>query len=280
MISARQSKKLFIVSLLAAGTVLSQMILYSVSLFAGWNMRFNLVAVCHSLIKEIGFAFLQYAVDALVFSTLLLFVWKLGVQWLQSARMKKQFEAYTMHTLTDKWSKRYRADIRLISYPAPVAVTMGFFRPVVILSTGLKEMLTEAEFEAVVYHELYHRTSRDPLKVFALALCASVLWYMPILKWTREQYRREKELLADAYAIKQSGSAANLGSALVKMIKAGGQMSMPFSCVSFADTSVNERIHYLLDPGAVRPLHIPIRSALLSLAVFTGICVLFIYVLA
>lgn len=280
MMSSRQSTSLFMVSVLIAGAVLSQMVLYAVSMLAGWDMRFNLVAVSHSAIKWIGFMSLKYALDALVFSTLLLFIWKAGVQWIQSTRMKRLFDAYTMRTLTDEWTNRYKADIRIISYPAPVAVTMGFFRPVIVLSTGLKEMLSEPEFDAVVCHELYHCANRDPLKVFTLALAASVLWYMPILAWTREQYRRSKELLADAYAIERNGSSAALGSALVKMIKAGGQLHMPFSYVSFADTSVNERIHYLLDPVANRPLRVPVRSALLSLAVFSAICFLFIYALS
>ncbi|MCI2252837.1 M56 family metallopeptidase [Domibacillus sp. PGB-M46] len=279
MRTTHPSKSLFLVSLLASGTILSQMGLYAVSLLAGWDVRLNFVAVCHSALKWIGLTFFEYAVDALVFSTLILFVWKISRQWLLASRLRRWFGAYEISTLTSEWSKRYSADIRLISYPAPVAVTMGFFRPVVVLSTGLKDMLTDSEFEAVVYHELYHHRSRDPLKVFLLAVSASVLWYMPILGWVREQYRRDKELLADAYAIERTGSAAELGSALVKMIKAGRQIHMPLSCVSFADTSVNERIHRLLNPAADRPLHIPVQSAFWSLSVFAGICLLFIDVL-
>lgn len=275
-----QSKGLFLFSLIASFTILSQMMLYAVSIFAGWNVRLNLVVVCHSAIKWIGFTFLEYALDVLVFSTLLLFAWKLLIQRRQASRMERLFKEYEMRTLTNEWSERYGADIRFVSYPAPVAVTMGFFRPVVVLSTGLREMLTASEFEAVVYHELYHHKSRDPLKVFVLAMAASVLWYMPILKWVQEQYRRDKELLADAYAIEQKGSAAEIGSALVKMLKAGRHIHMPLSCVSFADTSVNERIRRLLDPSADRPLRVPVQSAVWSLSVFMSICFLFIYALS
>ncbi|WP_050180045.1 M56 family metallopeptidase [Domibacillus robiginosus] len=280
MRTTHPSKGLFLISLLASGTILSQMVLYALSIFAGWDVRLNLVFICHSVFQWIGFAFLEYALDALVFSTLVLFFWKIGEQWLQASRLRRSFRAYEMRTLTNEWSRRHRADIRLISYPAPVAVTMGFFRPVIVLSTGLKDMLTESEFEAVVYHELYHYRSRDPLKVFSLLMSATVLWYMPILRWVQEQYRRDKELLADAYAIERTGSAANLGSALVKMIKAGKQVHVPLSCVSFADTSVNERIHRLLNPAAERPISVPVQSAFWSLSVFSFICFLFIYALS
>ncbi|OAH54762.1 MULTISPECIES: M56 family metallopeptidase [Bacillaceae] len=278
--SKRQTKMMFIACLIIAGTIFTQMGLYVLSMFAGWDMRFNLVVVCHNAMKAFGLAFLKYALDALVFSTLLLSIWKMGTQCYYSIRMKKTFKQYTHHQLTREMNETYGGSIQMISYPAPIAVTMGFFRPKIVLSTGLREMLSDDEFEAVVHHEMYHKQHRDPLTVFIVSFFASIMWYMPILRWVQEQYKMAKELLADEYAIHQQGSSVDLGSALLKMLKAGRQMKMPFSYVSFADTSVNYRIHYILDPLTEFPLNVPLKSAVTSLSIFSIICLLFIYALS
>lgn len=276
----RQTKTMFIVCLIIAGTIFTQMGLYVLSMFAGLDMRFNLIIVCHDAMKAFGLSFLKYALDALVFSTLLLSIWKMGTQWYYAARLKRFFNPYIDHSLTREMNETYGRDIHIISYPVPIAVTMGFFRPNIVLSTGLREMLSDDEFEAVVHHEIHHQQNHDPLKVFIVSFFASIMWYMPILRWVREQYKIAKELLADEYAIHQQGSSVDLGSALLKMLKAGRQMNMPFSYVSFADTSVNYRIHYILDPLTEFPLNVPLKSAVASLSIFTIICVLFIYALS
>ena len=41
---------------------------------------------------------------------------------------------------------------------------MGFVRPKIVLSTGLMSLLNDDELKAVIYHEMYHKENRDPLK--------------------------------------------------------------------------------------------------------------------
>ena len=131
--------------------------------------------------------------------------------------------------------------------------------------------------EAVIYHELYHQYSRDPLKIFLISLISSTIWYIPILKWFHQKHKIVKELLADEYAMEKQGNPADLGSALLKMIKVGNQIKMPFSYVSFADTSVNYRIKYILDPLTEPSLKFPVKLTVMSLYIFFMLCGLFIY---
>ena len=278
----RQSNIMFISILVIAGTIFLQMGLYCMSIIAGWDVRFNLVIVCHSVIKSFGLSFntdLMHSFFPLSSFQFGKFVRKFSGQ----LRTKECLSNIKEKKLTFEMNKSYsggREEFTVISYPAPMAVTMGFFRPRIILSTGLMQLLNEDEMEAVIYHELYHQNSRDPLKIFLISLISSTIWYIPILKWFHQKHKIVKELLADEYAMEKQGNPADLGSALLKMIKVGNQIKMPFSYVSFADTSVNYRIKYILDPLTEPSLKFPVKLTVMSLYIFFMLCGLFIYALS
>lgn len=279
----RRSSLIFILSLVISSTILFQMELYVISLIAGWNVKFNLVVVCHSWLKSFGLSSLQYVLDALVIYTVLWSLWKIGVQWIQTIKMKKRFQQYKENQLTIEISQTFgngKEEIVVLSHPTPMAFTMGFVSPKIIITTGLIHFLNNDELKAVIAHEMYHKENRDPLKVFLLSLSSSVMWYIPIQKWFHFKYRVIQEILADDFAIKQQETSVNLGSALLKMLKVGRHEKMPFTYVSFADTSVNYRIEYLLNPIKEVQLELPLKVAFVSGTIFSLICGLFIYALA
>ncbi|QUG40399.1 M48 family metalloprotease [Psychrobacillus sp. INOP01] len=281
--SKRQSSFIFFLSLFISGTIFIQMALYVLSLLAGWNVKFNIVEVCHSWMKAIGLSSLEYALDALVIYTLLFSIWHIGSQFFYASRLKNHIEQYKDNLLTNNMNQTYgsrKKDFIIVSNPAPIAITMGFICPRIVISTGLISLLTDDELKAVISHEIYHKDNRDPLKIFLLSLCASTIRYIPILKWFNHQYRIIQEVLADEYAIRIQETSVNLGSALLKMLKVGNQKKMPFAYASFADTSVNYRIEYMLDPLKDVQWKVPFKKAFLSLAIFILICVFFIYALA
>ncbi|MEI4768989.1 M56 family metallopeptidase [Psychrobacillus sp. FJAT-51614] len=281
--SKRQSSIMFIVSLVISGIIFLQMALYIISMLAGWNVKFNIVAVCHSTLKAIGLSSLEYVLDALVVYTVLFALWKIGSQIIHASRMKRRFQQYREKKLTIEMNKKFGSgeeDIFVISYPIPIAITMGFIRPKIVVSTGLINLLNEEELKAVIAHENFHQENRDPFKIFLLTLCSSTMRYIPILKWFNEKYRIIQEVLADEFAIEKQETSMYLGSALLKILKVGKQERMPFTYASFADTSVNYRIQYILNPLKDVEWKIPLREAFLSLAIFILICIFFIYALA
>lgn len=279
----RQSLLLLISSFVILGTILLQMGLYVTSIFAGCNMKFNVIGICHSWLRSLGLTFLEYVLDGLVVYTLLCVLWKVGSQFIQTVKVKKHIQLYKEKQLTTEMNQRYgegKENILVLSYPAPMAITMGFLSPKIILTTGLISLLTSDELKAVIYHEEYHKKNRDPLKVFLLSLSSSILWYIPIQNWFLKTYRVIQEVLADKFAIKQQDTTVNLGSALLKMLKTGEQPKIPITYVSFADTSVNYRIKYMLNPVSKVSLGFPLKVVSISVVVFSVICGLFIYVLA
>ncbi len=277
----RQSTYMFIMSLLISGTIFIQMALYVFAYFVGWKMKFNLVEVCHSTLKAIGMSSLEYALDALVVYTLLFTFWKFTSQLIHAMKMKRKFQQYQDTLQSIKLNEHYSTkNIMVISYPVPLAITMGFISPKIIISTGLMNLLNQDELDAVIYHEMYHQKNYDPLKIFLLTLVASTFVYIPILKWFNQKYRIIQEIMADNVAIEKQSTSLNIGSALLKMLKAGKAEPMPFIYASFADTSVNYRIEYMLNPLKDFQIKIPAQIAFRSFTIFGLICVFFIYALA
>ncbi|WP_084591305.1 M56 family metallopeptidase [Ureibacillus sinduriensis] len=283
MMNKRQSKSMFYLSLLVSGSIFIQMGLYLTSLISGSNLRFNIFEVCHNTLKLIGLTSLTYAVDILVIGTFLFALWKIATQIIQTVKMRRRLQQYNCESLTNRFNNEYKnndKNFMIISYPVPIAITIGFLSPKIILSTGLLNLLSEKELEAVIYHEMYHLDNHDPLKIFLMSISSITLPYIPILKWLNEKYRVVQEVMADELAIENQETSLHIGSALLKMLKVGKLETKSFAYASFAETSVNYRIEYMLNPLKSNQIKVPVKVAMWSVFVFSLISIFFIYALA
>lgn len=132
--------------------------------------------------------------------------------------------------------------VRLFEASEPMAITVGYFSPRILLSSGLLETLDEAELEAVLHHEAAHVTRRDPLRTFVCDCCKTALPFIPIIRYAASQFRIKKEVEADAAAIAAIGSPVPLASALAKVI-----VSMPAEeALGVGITPTDARIDALL----------------------------------
>jgi Zn-dependent protease with chaperone function len=61
----------------------------------------------------------------------------------------------------------------LIPSSAPLSVTAGLFRPLVLVSTGLRERLRPDVLDVVLEHERAHARRRDPLRLVTAALLSA-----------------------------------------------------------------------------------------------------------
>lgn len=283
MMNKRQSKSMFYLSIIVSGSIFVQMGLYLISLISGSNLRFNIFEVCHNTLKLIGLTSLTYAVDILVIGTFIFALYKISTQIIQTVKMRRRLQQYNSESLTNRFNNEYKYNgkkFMIISYPVPVAITIGFLSPKIILSTGLLNLLSEKELEAVIYHETYHLDNHDPLKIFLLSISSITLPYIPILKWLNEKYRVVQEVMADELAIENQETSLHIGSALLKMVKVGKLETKSLAYASFAETSVNYRIEYLLNPLKNNEIKVPVSVAMWSVFVFSLISIFFIYALA
>ena len=109
-------------------------------------------------------------------------------------------------------------EIEIFVAPEPIAITIGYLSPRILLSSGMLEVLDERELQAVLHHEAVHVARLDPLRTFISDVCRTALPFIPIIRYTASQFDAKKEIEADARAVMAMRSPVPLASALAKVI--------------------------------------------------------------
>ena len=120
----------------------------------------------------------------------------------------------------------------------------GVFRPIVIISTGAVESLTDEEIQAVLLHERAHLKRRDTL------LATLVTFIAECGVWPTDKvlgvYRRSREIMADQIACRDTDRLL-LASVLIRFARSLQHRRLNF-IESFADcSSVSERVKLLIE---------------------------------
>lgn len=266
-----RSNAVLSLSVLIAILVLRQIGMYAIHLLFGVNAHLNIFKFCVSLFKQnfIYFQAVSYAVIAFVAHIILIFIVRLIQQYVRMASFKNTIQSLQLPVLTSRIHGAYGAEgssVIVIGHRQPLAFTMGFRSPVIVLSSGLIELLDSRELEAVIAHESFHRTNYDALKLFVLQLIAQSLWFIPLTKWSYANYKIICELQADEHAVGRMGSELGLGGALLKMLQSGigGSADKSPVLASFSDEAVNFRLRQLVDPQNGLPVKLKKVSIVIS----------------
>ena len=92
------------------------------------------------------------------------------------------------------------------------------WRPVLVLPESMSELLTEAELEAVIMHEMVHVTRWDNLfSNFQMLLCC-VFWFHPMVWLIDRRLLVERERACDEKVVELSGAAKVYASSLLKVL--------------------------------------------------------------
>jgi Zn-dependent protease with chaperone function len=106
--------------------------------------------------------------------------------------------------------------VDLIAEVGPFALTVGLWRPRIMVSTGLLSTLSAAELAAVLVHERCHLRRRDPLRLLATGLLAGYGVILPLSAHLADRAALRRELAADRDALTHAGRGAVAG-ALLKL---------------------------------------------------------------
>jgi len=118
----------------------------------------------------------------------------------------------------------------------------------VVVSTGATEVLTSAELDAVIAHEVGHRRGRHGALLIPLQATSSFVPFLPLARYASPTMRSYLEMTADDFSVAH-GSSAALGSALAK---ADWFSPAPAGSLSGFDNVIDRRIRRLSLTSASR----------------------------
>lgn len=139
-----------------------------------------------------------------------------------------------------------RLRLRLLNVSRPLALTVGLWRPQVIVSDGIVSGLSAEELRAVLFHELGHVRSCDPLRLALAQFLADALWFLPVSRSLARDFVDAIEEGADDRAVMVSQRPVELAAALVKTAKSGLVAAMPLASSLAGNLSVEDRVERLL----------------------------------
>lgn len=152
---------------------------------------------------------------------------------------------------------------------AAYALTAGFLRPQIYVSSGLLDLLKEDEVEAVLWHEFYHVLQRDPLRRLIGRALRRALFFLPVAADLWARHVTAAELAADCRVVAAQGRDS-LARALLKIIDSEPQLGSLASEVGV--TSIFDlRVAQLLDPQAhlalphARRMHVAASTVMAAL---------------
>ncbi|RME42576.1 MAG: M56 family metallopeptidase [Chloroflexi bacterium] len=106
--------------------------------------------------------------------------------------------------------------IAVSPHPAPLAVTVGFRQPAIIISQGMLRELNPAETETVLAHEMAHIIRQDNLWNGLLMPLRDALFFLPTSHLAWRQMVISQEEACDDLTIEWTGRPLDLARALIK----------------------------------------------------------------
>jgi Zn-dependent protease with chaperone function len=268
----KKSSLVLCLSVLIALLVWSQMGMFMAHLLFGASIKVNFFKFCLSLFKEQSlYYFLVIGLlNVIIAYTVLISIFKITEQYFLMKRFRNRIKDYKNTYLTNMINRmfdRQNEDILVINQNQSLAFTMGFRKPIIVLSSGLLEIMEDDELRAIVEHETFHQKNHDSIKILILQLISQTLRYIPLTKWSYQNYKIISELMADEYAIQKLGSEVGLSSALLKLIKNRCTVNLIPVLVHFSDESVNFRLQQLVSPRKAIPVRLNFTSMFVSIYV-------------
>jgi beta-lactamase regulating signal transducer with metallopeptidase domain len=144
-------------------------------------------------------------------------------------------------------------DAVVLDVDAPLSVAAGWWRPRVMLSRGLLEVLTPAQREAVLAHERAHARRRDALRALVAELAS--MGHLPcIRRRLRAALRLATERACDEEAARRTGDRLDVAEALLAVERASADSGeLAASLPSFGGSDLAARVRRLVEPAPAPP---------------------------
>lgn len=141
----------------------------------------------------------------------------LGLVWVSRLRRHGVFAPAVWQDRLDALARRMglRRPVPLKLHAALSSpVTLGFWRPIVLLPAALLSSMPVAMLEALLAHELAHVRRWDYLVNLLQSLAEALLFFHPVIWWLSTRMRIEREQVADELAAQALNDPGRLALAL------------------------------------------------------------------
>ncbi|MGY0694596.1 BlaR1 family beta-lactam sensor/signal transducer [Virgibacillus sp. FSP13] len=113
-------------------------------------------------------------------------------------------------------------------------ITLGLFRPYIIIPKETRQTFTVNELKYVFLHELNHQKNKDVLVNYAMWMLKTIYWFNPLVWYAFNKLRVDRELACDA--------------SVLNLLSEKGYIEYGQTIIHFADKSSN-RSYKQLAPG-------------------------------
>ena len=128
-------------------------------------------------------------------------------------------------------------------------VTVGFWRPVILLPAALLSGMPVALLEALLAHELAHVRRWDYLVNLLQSVAEALLFFHPVVWWLSARMRAEREQVADALAAQALQDPQQLATALHALSLQASSARQPGLLMSARGGALLARIRRLMAPA-------------------------------
>jgi beta-lactamase regulating signal transducer with metallopeptidase domain len=152
-----------------------------------------------------------------------------------------------------------RGDCFFESLRAPSPMTLGLFRPVVVLPTSFGKSLTDDELRCVMLHEAAHIKRHDTWIGLLQRIVHAMFWWNPLLHIANRRIADLREKVCDDYVVALHGNGRPLAQAIVKAAEWQSEIHEPLPCTATlaSDTEeLSERINRLTEKEHNMTLHL------------------------
>jgi bla regulator protein blaR1 len=164
-----------------------------------------------------------------------------------------------------------RWTVASLSMPAGVAVrstpsvmepgVVGFWRPVLLVPSGIEDDLTPRQLAAVLTHELCHVRRRDNVTAAVHMIAEAVFWFHPLVWWIGSRLVDERERACDEEVVRTFGEPQTYAAGIVNVCRR--YVESPLVCVSgVSGSNVKNRIRDIMTNRAVAKLSLVQKAVL------------------
>jgi uncharacterized protein (TIGR03435 family) len=106
----------------------------------------------------------------------------------------------------------------------------GICRPILLLPEGLREHLSQAQFDTIIAHELCHVRRYDNLTFAIHSIVEALFWFYPPLHWIGKRLIEERESACDEDVLRMGGNPQDYAEGIVTVCRF--YIKSPLACAS------------------------------------------------